>query len=50
MATELLELQLEELSLVDRPANAEAMVTLFKRDDTPEKDIVKMTEEQDTKI
>ena len=32
MATELLELQLEELSLVDRPANAEAMVTLFKRD------------------
>ena len=50
MATELLELQLEELSLVDRPANAEAMVTLFKRDDTPEEDIVKMTEEQDTKI
>ena len=32
MATELLELQLEELSLVDRPANAEAMVTLYKRD------------------
>ncbi len=47
MATELLELQLEELSLVDRPANAEAMVTLFKRDDTPEtKDVNKMTEEQ----
>lgn len=36
MATELLELQLEELSLVDRPANAEAMVTLFKRDIQPE--------------
>lgn len=50
MATELLELQLEELSLVDRPANAEAMVTLFKRDDTPEKDIVKMTDEQNAKI
>ncbi len=50
MATELLELQLEELSLVDRPANAEARVALFKRDDTPEKDIVKMTEEQNAKI
>ena len=51
MATELLELQLEELSLVDRPANAEAMVTLFKRDDTPEtKDVNKMTEEQDAKL
>lgn len=50
MATELLELQLEELSLVDRPANAEAMVTLFKRDDTQEEDIDKMTDEQDTKV
>ena len=50
MATELLELQLEELSLVDRPANAEAMVTLFKRDDTQEEDITKMTEEQDAKV
>ena len=50
MATELLELHLEELSLVDRPANAEAMVTLFKRDDTQEEDITKMTEEQDAKI
>jgi hypothetical protein len=50
MATELLELQLEELSLVDRPANAEAMVTLFKRDDTQEEDIDKMTDEQNAKV
>ena len=50
MATELLELQLEELSLVDRPANAEAVVTLFKRDDTQEEDIDKMTDEQEAKI
>lgn len=50
MATELLELQLEELSLVDRPANAEAMVTLFKRDDTQEEEVNKMTEEQETKV
>lgn len=50
MATELLELQLEELSLVDRPANAEAMVTLFKRDDTQEEEVNKMTEEQDAKV
>jgi len=50
MATELLELQLEELSLVDRPANAEAMVTLFKRDDTQLEDIDKMTEDKDTKV
>ena len=50
MATELLELQLEELSLVDRPANAEAVVTLFKRDDTLEEDIDKMTDEQEAKV
>lgn len=42
MATELLELQLEELSLVDRPANAEAMVTLYKRDDIPQGDKLTM--------
>lgn len=29
-------LQLEELSLVDRPANAQAMVSLFKRDNSEE--------------
>ena len=45
MATELLELQLEELSLVDRPANAEAMVTLFKRDIQPE-ETTKMGEDK----
>lgn len=50
MATELLELQLEELSLVDRPANAEAMVTLFKRDDSQEEEVDKMTDEQDAKV
>ena len=50
MATELLELQLEELSLVDRPANAEAMVTLFKRDDTQEEDVSKMTDDQEAKV
>lgn len=37
-------LHLEELSLVDRPANAQAMVSLFKRDNSDE-DITKMTEE-----
>lgn len=50
MATELLELQLEELSLVDRPANAEAMVTLFKRDDPNKEDIGKMTDDQNAKV
>lgn len=45
MATELLELQLEELSLVDRPANAEAMVTLYKRDIQPE-ETTKMDEDK----
>ena len=28
------QLELDELSLVDRPANAQAMVSLFKRDDS----------------
>ena len=45
MATELLELHLEELSLVDRPANAEAMVTLFKRD-IQDEDTTKMDEDK----
>jgi len=45
MATELLELQLEELSLVDRPANAEAMVTLYKRD-IQDEDTTKMDEDK----
>lgn len=49
MATELLELQLEELSLVDRPANAEAMVTLFKRD-IQEEVTTKMDAEMEDKV
>lgn len=36
------QLELEELSLVDRPANAQAMVSLFKRDNSNEEE---MTEE-----
>lgn len=43
MPTLLKNLTLDELSLVDRPANAQAMVSLFKRDDSEEE--VKMTEE-----
>ena len=42
-------LHLEELSLVDRPANAKAMVSLFKRDNS-DKDIIKMTEEMEAKV
>ena len=38
-------LQLEELSLVDRPANAQAMVSLFKRDDS-NKEVSKMTQDE----
>ena len=38
------QLELEELSLVDRPANAQAMVSLFKRDNSQE-EVTKMTEE-----
>lgn len=42
----LTKLQLEELSLVDRPANAEAMVSLFKRDTSVAKENDSMTDEQ----
>ena len=42
-------LQLTELSLVDRPANAQAMVSLFKRD-TSQEDITKMTDEMEAKV
>ena len=42
-------LHLEELSLVDRPANAQAMVSLFKRD-TSHEDITKMTDEMEAKV
>jgi len=45
----LTKLHLEELSLVDRPANAQAMVSLFKRDNSNE-DITKMTEEMEAKV
>ena len=38
-------LQLEELSLVDRPANAQAMVSLFKRDNS-EEEVSKMTNDE----
>ena len=42
-------LHLEELSLVDRPANAQAMVSLFKRDNSKE-EITKMSEEMEAKV
>lgn len=38
MANLLKQLELDELSLVDRPANAQAMVSLFKRDSQEEED------------
>jgi len=41
-------LQLEELSLVDRPANAQAMVSLFKRDNS--EGFEKMDEDMEAKI
>jgi hypothetical protein len=40
---------LDELSLVDRPANAQAMVSLFKRDDSQE-DVNKMNDEMEAKV
>lgn len=39
------QLELEELSLVDRPANAQAMVSLFKRDNSQE-EVNKMDEDK----
>jgi hypothetical protein len=45
----LTKLHLEELSLVDRPANAQATVSLFKRDNLNE-DITKMTPEMEAKV
>jgi hypothetical protein len=42
-------LHLEELSLVDRPANAQAMVSLFKRDNSAE-EITKMSDEMEAKV
>ena len=49
MPTLLKNLMLEELSLVDRPANAQAMVSLFKRDDSQE-DVIKMNDEMEAKV
>jgi len=45
----LTKLHLEELSLVDRPANAQAMVSLFKRDNTNE-EVTKMNEAMEAKL
>ena len=42
-------LHLEELSLVDRPANAQAMVSLFKRDNS-EEETMKMNEDMEAKV
>src|SRR5210317_2569843 len=47
------QLELDELSLVDRPANAQAMVSLFKRDNSEEETMekaYKMTEEQEKNL
>jgi hypothetical protein len=38
------QLELEELSLVDRPANAKAMVSLFKRDNSDEEEMTETLE------
>jgi actin-related protein len=48
MANLLKQLELDELSLVDRPANAQAMVSLFKRDSQEE--VNKMTDEMKAKV
>lgn len=44
MANLLKQLELDELSLVDRPANAQAMVSLFKRDNPVEDDMTETLE------
>jgi hypothetical protein len=49
MTTLLENLQLEEVSLVDRPANQEATIALFKRDNS-EKEVAKMTDEMEAKV
>lgn len=49
MPTLLKNLMLDELSLVDRPANAQAMVSLFKRDDSQE-EVNKMNDDMDAKV
>jgi len=48
------QLELDELSLVDRPANAQAMVSLFKRDDSNgdnmEQEVDKMSDDLKAKL
>jgi hypothetical protein len=44
MPSLLKQLELEELSLVDRPANAQAMVSLFKRDNSDEEQMTETLE------
>ena len=44
MPSLLKQLELEELSLVDRPANAQAMVSLFKRDNSDEEEMTETLE------
>jgi hypothetical protein len=46
MANLLQQLELDELSLVDRPANAQAMVSLFKRDNSYGEDMNEETTEK----
>ena len=54
MANLLKQLELEELSLVDRPANAQAMVSLFKRDnsegDKMSEETTKMSDDMKAKL
>ena len=48
------QLELDELSLVDRPANKQAMVSLYKRDnsegDTMENEVEKMSDDMKAKL
>ena len=53
MATLLENLELEEVSLVDRPANQEAKIALFKRDtsgDSMTEEVEKMSDEMEAKV
>ena len=54
MANLLKQLELDELSLVDRPANAQAMVSLFKRDNSEEEqmtdNVEKMSDDLKAKL
>lgn len=50
MSTKLLELTLEEVSLVDSPANKAATVALFKRDNNMDEDTIKKLADQEVEI